>query len=220
MERPTHTEDYVSADILRGHNQNTLMSLQVNITVTDTATPVLSGLHRELTDRTGLNKYIGAAAEAGTRLHIRSAATQRHTTASKLGAKPTGYLTKRAELVEGRGTAEQAELTVTGAIFKRVFGPVTVRPVAKKMLAIPMRAEAYGKRPGEFNDLFVYRSKQCRLFLAKQTAPGRLQFYFLLKASVLLPQDRGLLPTEEQFGQMAELAARGYLRKQLRAAGL
>ena len=196
------------------------MSLKIDIAVSDKATPVLADLHRELTDRTGLHKYIGAAAEAGTRLHIRSAATQRHTTAGKLGAKPTGYLTKRAELVEGTGNAEQAEITVTGAIFKRVFGPVTVRPVAKKMLAIPMRAEAYGKRPGEFDDLFVYRSKQGRLFLAKQIAPGRLQFYFLLKASVVLPQDRGLLPSEAQFGQLAELAARGYLRKQLRAAGL
>lgn len=196
------------------------MSLQVNITVTDTATPVLAQLHRELTDRTDLHQYIGAAAEAGTRLHIRSAATQRHTTAGRLGATPTGYLTKRAELVQGKGNATQAEITVTGAIFKRVFGPVTVRPTAKKMLAIPMRAEAYGKRPGEFNDLFIYRAKQGRLFLAKQTTPGRLQFFFLLKASVVLPQDRGLLPSDAQFGKMAELAARGYLRKQLRAAGL
>ena len=196
------------------------MSLKIDIAVSDKATPVLADLHRELTDRTGLHKYIGAAAESGTRLHIRSAATQRHTTASKLGAKPTGYLTKRAELVEGTGNAQQAEITVTGAIFKRVFGPVTVRPVAKKMLAIPMRAEAYGKRPFEFDDLFVYRSKQGRLFLAKQAAPGRLQFFYLLKASVVLPQDRGLLPSNEQFGQLSELAARGYLRKQLRAAGL
>lgn len=196
------------------------MSLKIDIAVSDKGTPVLADLHRELSDRTSLHKYIGAAAEAGTRLHIRSAASQRHTTASKLGAKPTGYLTKRAELVEGTGNAQQAEITVTGAIFKRVFGPVTVRPVAKKMLAIPMRAEAYGKRPGEFNDLFVYRSKQGRLFLAKKAAPGRLQFYFLLKVSVVLPQDRGLLPSDEQFGQLSELAARGYLSKQLRAAGL
>jgi hypothetical protein len=196
------------------------MSLKIDIAVSDKGTPVLADLHRELSDRTSLHKYIGAAAEAGTRLHIRSAAAQRHKTADKLGAKPTGYLTKRAELVEGTGNAEQAEITVTGAIFKRVFGPVRVRPVAKKMLAIPMRAEAYGKRPGEFDDLFVYRSKQGRLFLAKQAAPGRLQFYFLLKASVVLPQDRGLLPSDEQFGQLSELAARGYLSKQLRAAGL
>jgi hypothetical protein len=196
------------------------MSLGINIEVTDKATPILAELHRELTDRTGLHKYIGAAAEAGTRLHIRKAALARHATANKLGAKPTGYLTKRAELVEGRGNAKEAEITVTGAIFKRTFGPVTVRPVAKKMLAIPMRAEAYGKRPGEFGDLFLFKSKQGRLFLARQAGEGKLHFLFLLKASVVLPQDRGLLPSDEQFGQLAELAARGYLRKRLRDMGV
>lgn len=196
------------------------MSLGIDIAVNDQATPILAGLHRELTDRTGLHQYIGAAAEAGTRLHIRKAAAARHTTASKLGAKPTGYLTKRAELVEGRGNAQQAEITVQGQIFKRTFGPVTVRPVTKKMLAIPMRAEAYGKRPGEFSDLFLFKSKQGRLFLARQAGEGKLHFLFLLKASVILPQDRGLLPTNEQFGQIAEVAARGYLKKRLRDIGL
>lgn len=196
------------------------MSLSITIQVSDKATPILAELNRELTDRTGLHKYIGAAAEAGTRLHIRKAAQARHATASKLGAKPTGYLTKRAELVEGRGNAQEAEITVTGAIFKRTFGPVTVRPVAKKMLAIPMRAEAYGKRPGEFSDLFVFKSKQGRLFLARQASEGKLHFLFLLKASVVLPQDRGLLPSNDQFGQIAELGARGYLRKRMREMGI
>ena len=196
------------------------VSLSITIQVSDKATPILAGLNRELTDRTGLHQYIGAAAEAGTRLHIRKAAQARHATANRLGAKPTGYLTKRAELVEGRGNAKEAEITVTGAIFKRTFGPVTVRPVAKKMLAIPMRAEAYGKRPGEFTDLFVFKSKQGRLFLARQAEPGKLHFLFLLKASVVLPQDRGLLPSDDQFGQIAELGARGYLRKRLREMGV
>jgi hypothetical protein len=197
-----------------------MSALSINIAVTDKATPILAELHRELTDRTTLHKYIGAASEAGTRLHIRKAAQARHTTADRLKATPTGYLTKRAELVQGTGNKEGAEITVTGAIFKRTFGPVTVRPRAKKMLAIPMRAEAYGKRPGEFGDLFLFKSKQGRLFLARQAGEGRLHFLFLLKSVVILPQDRGLLPSEAQFGQLAELAARGYLRKRMRDLGL
>ncbi len=194
--------------------------MNIEIQVTDQATPILAELHRELTDRTGLNKYIGAAGEAGTRLHIRKAAQARHTTANKLGARPTGYLTKRAELVEGKGDKTGATVSITGANFKRTFGPVNVRPLAKKMLAIPMRAEAYGKRPGEFSDLFVFKSRQGRLFLARQAEPGKLHFLFLLKASVVLPQDRGLLPSDAQFGQLAELAARGYLRKRMREMGI
>lgn len=122
--------------------------------------------------------------------------------------------------MESKADASGAVISVTGAIFQRVFGPVTVRPVRKKMLAIPMRSESYGKRPGEFNDLFVVRAKQGRVFLARKDGEGRLQFFFLLKASVVLPQDRGLLPSEVQFGQMAELGARGYLRKQMRSLGI
>jgi hypothetical protein len=196
------------------------MSVTISIKATDQATPVLAHLHRELTDRTGLNKYLAATAEAGTRMHIRSAAEQRHSTAQRLGSSPTGYLAKRANLVEAKGTAEGAVITVTGAIFKRVFGPVTIKASAGKMLTIPMRAEAHGKRAREFNDLFIFVSKQGRAFLARQAAPGRLHFLFLLKAVVTLPQDRGLLPSDEQFAQMGEISARAYLRKQLRDAGL
>lgn len=195
--------------------------LKVNIQIDDTATPILAELHRELTDRAPLNRYIAAAAEAGTRLHIRSAAGSRHTTAQRLGATPTGYLTKRAELVESSATAAEAVVTVTGAIFARVSKSITVRPRTRKMLAIPIRAESYAKRPGEFKDLFVFRAGQGKVFLARPGAQkGRLEFLFLLKRSVVLPQDRGLLPSDEQFGQLAELAARGYLRKRLRDAGM
>lgn len=195
------------------------MSLQVNIQVNDTATPVLARLHQELRDRIELNRYIAAAAEAGTRIHIRVVAQQRHTTAERLGSQPTGYLAKRAEMVEGKGDSSGARITVTGAIFRRVLGPVVIRPKSAKMLTIPWRAEAHGRRAREFEGLFVYRSKQGKLFLAKRDGQ-RIKFLFLLKAQVTLPQDRGLLPTEEQYGQAGELAARGYLRKILREEGI
>lgn len=195
------------------------MSLRITISNTDEATPVLNGLLRELKDRTGLHKYIGATAEGQTRQYLREIAKTTHKTANKLKARPTGYLTKRAELVQGGGDANQATITVTGAIFKRAFGPVTVRATAGKMLTIPMRAEAYGKRAGEFNDLFIFRSRQGRLFLARQAEPGKLHFLFLLKAVVTLPQDRELLPDDEAFTEWAEIAARAYLRKQMRDLG-
>lgn len=151
---------------------------------------------------------------------MRQAAQDRHTAANKLGAKPTGYLTKRAELIEGTGDAQQATLKLTGHIFKRAFGPVTVRARQGKMLTIPMRAEAYGRRAREFDDLFIIRAKQGRAFLARKVAEGRVQFLYLLKSVVVLPQDRGLLPSDAQFQQLGELAARGYLRKRLRDFGL
>jgi hypothetical protein len=193
---------------------------QVTIKVTDEATPILADLHRELTDRTGLNKYMAATVETGARMHVRSAAAQRHDTADRLGAKPTNYLVKRAELIESKATADGAVLTLVGAIFKRAFGPVTVNATAKKMLTIPVRSEAYGRRAGEFSDLFLFRAKQGRLFLARRAGPGRLEFLYLLKRTVVLPQDKGLLPTQDQWSDMAELAGRAYLRKRLKEMGI
>ncbi len=197
------------------------MSIGINIVVRDDATPILAEMHRELTNRTELNKYIAVAAESGSRMYLRKIAPTKHKTASKLGAAPTGYLTKRAELVESKGNRDRAVITFTGAIFKRVFGPVKVTARRKKMLTIPMRAEAYGRRAREFGkELFVYRAKQGRAFLARSVGNGRLQLLYLLKRSVVLPQDRSLIPSDAEFGQMAELGARGYLRKRAREMGI
>lgn len=55
------------------------MSLQINLKVSNADTPILAERHRKLTDRTPLNRYITAAAEAGTHRHIRAAAPARHT---------------------------------------------------------------------------------------------------------------------------------------------
>lgn len=187
--------------------------LNIEIKVDD-GTPVLQELLKELNDLTPINEYIGSAAAEGTRMHIRSAAETRHTTAEELGATPTGYLTKRAELVSYTASSAGVELAITGAIFRRVFGPVTVRPVSAKMLTIPWRAEAYGKRAREFGDLFVYVSKRNKgvAFLARKEGKT-IQLYYLLKSFVILPQDTGLLPTAEQYAQAAEIGARGYLSK-------
>jgi len=187
--------------------------LKVEIQVND-STPVLQELLKELSDLKPLNEYIGAASSEGTRMHIRSAAETRHQTAEQLGASPTGYLIKRAELVSFTSSSDSVVITVTGAIFRRVFGPVTIKPVAAKMLTIPWRAEAYGKRAREFGDLFVYVSRRGNgmAFLARREGK-KIQLYYLLKSMVVLPQDTGLLPTAAQYAQGAEFAARGYLRK-------
>lgn len=192
------------------------MSRIINIEVEVLESSVLKDLQAELADLTPLNEYIGATAAEGTRIHIRSAADTRHTTAEALGASPTGYLTKRADLVSYTASSTAVEVVVTGAIFRRVIGPVTVLPVAAKMLTIPWRAEAYGRRAREFGDLFVYVSKRSSgmAFLARKEGKT-IQLYYLLKSMVVLPQDTGLLPTTEQYAQAAELGARGYLKKQL-----
>ncbi len=216
------------------------MNLNFQIKVT-WDTPILRALERELTDLSGLNAYLASTAEAGTRTYIHAAAAQRHTTANRLGAAPTNYLSKNAELTESRHDANSATITVHGAIFQRVSGDVTVKARNSKWLTIPATAAAYGKSAREFSDLRVQFFGRGLMGLVKaeqshvgtraragfdhdNRAPlitkGRADVYYWLKKSVVLPQDRGLLPSLEQYTQGAEIAARAYLRKVQRDMGL
>lgn len=216
------------------------MSLQIRIEVSDKATPALHAMHGKLTDRSGLNAYIATSAEAGTRQYITRIAASTHETAQRLGAAPTNYLTKRAQLTESTHNADSATVIVSGAIFRRVLGPVKVEARRSKWLTIPATAEAYGKSAREFNDLRVqfFGRGLMGLVRAEQSVLGtrarrgfraetqyglgwkKSQVLFWLKKSVVLPQDTTLLPDAQAYSEMGELAARAYLKKVTRELGL
>jgi len=186
--------------------------MKILVTVTDEATPILAELRRKLDDRTGLHEHIAAIAEVRTRRYIiEEAAPLRHKTAERLGAQPTGYLSRRGEAIESTADKDRATVILGGEreIFARVLGDVTVKPVTAKYLAIPASAESYGKRPREFDSLrFVPFPSGARALVDGKS--GQVQFW--LKQSVTLPQDRGLIPPDEQFIAAAEQGARDYLK--------
>lgn len=180
----------------------------------------LADLEKSLTfaEKLQFADHLAADFEEQTRAHIQQASQSRHKTASKLGASPTGYLLNKAASVEAIGSPGRILLSVAGEIFKRTFQPVTVRATTGKMLTIPCTAESYGKRAREFgDDLFVYRSKGSNgpAFLARRQG-GRMQFLFLLKREVVLPQDRGLLPLEADFLKTAEQSAIDFTELEIR----
>ena len=195
-----------------------MYKLGIEVKVSDTATPALAEVMRSFTgQKPDLMSRIAAGAEVLTRRHIaESAAPSRHRTAQRLGATPTGYLARRANAVESSHTGSTATVTLGGEaeIFARAFGDVTVNARPGKSLAIPWRAEAYGRRPREFTDLFPVKSKRGNAFLARRDGKT-LQFVYLLKRSVLLPEDRGLLPSDEQYVQITEQAAVEFIEEKL-----
>lgn len=197
-----------------------MYKLGVEVTVNDKATPALAEVMRSFTgEKPDLMARIAGGAEVLTRRYIAEiAAPSRHKTAQRLGATPTGYLARRANAVESSHTGDTATITLGGEaeIFARAFGDVTVNARPGKMLTIPWRAEAYGRRAGEFSDLFVVRSKRGNAFLARRDGKT-LQFVYLLKRSVLLPEDRGLLPSDEQYVQITEQAAVEFIEEKLAA---
>lgn len=169
------------------------------------------------TEKLEFAKQLAGDFDRLTRDHIVHAAQSRHKTAQRLGASPSNYLLNKASSVEAIGSPGAVLLTVKGDIFKRTFQPVTVNAVKAKMLTIPWSAEAYGRRAGEFANLFVHVSKggSGPAFLAQRDG-GRMKFLFLLKRSVVLPQDRGLLPEEQQFAAKAEESAADFIGLQVR----
>lgn len=177
---------------------------------TNEATPTLRALIDALDDLTGLHTRIAERAEALTRKYLAGIAPRRHRSAARLGATPTGILSRAAESPEGRGTAEGAYVTLRPAeVLARAFGPVTIVPRAgKKYLTIPIHRRAYGKRAGEFTDLtFLKPSGKPYALLVRRAPNGNVIPYFLLVRKVSQAQDRTLLPSDDAYLEEMEAAA-------------
>jgi len=87
-----------------------------------------------------------------------------------------------------------------------------VKARAAKYLTIPATAAAFGRRAREIAGLFLVKFKSGVKALAKRDGKGLKVFYWL-KESVTLPQDRELLPSDEQLLNAAEKGARDYIKK-------
>lgn len=187
----------------------------MRLEITDEVTPFLARLSAGLTDTARIHRYIAARAEQGTREHVRREAPSRHATAGRLGAKPTGHLERASESIESGADATTATVRFPRATgLHRAFQDLVILPKApKKFLTIPVNARAYGRRAGEFADLFALRvGPRETLVLAQKVATGdTLEIMYLLVPSARVPQDRTLLPSDAQFLQLAELGAQDLL---------
>ncbi len=176
---------------------------------------VLASLQRTLKDKRPLNKSIATVCETLTRRHItEEAAPSRHKTANSLGATPTGYLRDVAEATESDFDGDSARVKMYGSILRRVLGDVIVLPLKGKYLTIPATAEAFGRRAGEVPGLafgFVKDSKG----VTRPALQRDGEAIFWLVRRVKLPQDTGLIPTDEQYAAAAELGAQEYYSEAL-----
>ena len=176
---------------------------------------VLASLQRTLKDKRPLNKSIAAVCEILTRRHITEvAAPSRHTTANRLGATPTGYLREVAEATESDFDGDSARVKMYGSILRRVLGDVIVLPLKGKYLTSPDTAEAFGRRAGEVPGLAFGIVKDSKGVLRPALQRDGEAIFWLVRR-VKLPQDTGLIPTDEQYAAAAEVGAREYLEEAL-----
>lgn len=167
--------------------------------------------------------------------HIVAMAQTRHRSASALGAEPTGHYERAAADVTSEVDGDVGVVTIPIAGFSRAFHDVTIRPGAgKKALTIPIAAESYGVRVVEMQSAGwrIFRppakgakmtSRDPRRFSEYKNilmgsaggGAGALPLYALVSV-VRQPQDRTLLPSDEELGAAAENGVRLYLQEAMR----
>lgn len=189
--------------------------IAVEVRIEDGASPTLTAVQRGLSDLTVLNQHVAAAAESTTREHLREIDPNMHTTRARLGVSlgnPPSYWASRIAAVESRATKDAAIVSMgkDSEIFERTFGPVVVRPVSAKHLTIPANAATFGRRAREFSGMFPVTFKSGKKALAQREGKG-LKVMYWLKDEVTLPEERRLLPSDEQFLNAAEQGARDFV---------
>lgn len=195
------------------------MSLRVDIDVTGLSAEDLRGLAAKLQDGAGLHARIAGDAELFVKERGRVTSAGEHRSASKLGATPTGHLSEAYEGIESISSAESASLLVPGASrLRAAFGRYTLTPKnGSKFLTIPVAREAYGKRAGEFDDLFFLRAGPRKTpLLARDTGRGFQTMYFLTPKAEI-PEDKNLIPFDD-LAEEARDSAEAFIDESIAAA--
>lgn len=163
----------------------------------------------------------GAAAQlwADVRKHLRDYAASHHATASRLGAQQTGHLEKAAATMLRESDADSATVSISSPGIRRALGPLTIRPTRARALTIPVHWMAYGKRVGEVRRSTPVFKLKGRDVLAT-TIDGRLIALYVLRASVTIPQDRSILPSDEAMGGSVKRGYLGVIRNVVAKTGM
>jgi hypothetical protein len=171
--------------------------------------------------RTEMNAEMALGVREFTRNHLFKLSGERHATANRLGASPSGHLAQAVRAVEQGAIAADpagATLTINHVGLGRAFHDVTITP-SKKYLTLPIAAAAYNRRAGQLDHLFFFTSKGGNAFLAQRdpTAKG-IKLMYLLKRSVTQKQDRSLLPSDEEWSDAAAEIGRQWIQMKTNSA--
>src|ERR1035437_8163482 len=117
-------------------------------------------------------------------------------------------IAQRTAFDPSKTTENTATIAVADPALAAKVNGATIRPTPpRKMLAIPMNAEAYGilPRSGLIPGLFVFRSTHTNgAYLVRREGNeknfGNLTFYYRLVPEVTVPKDPSALPPTAELG--------------------
>lgn len=188
------------------------MSLRVLIHTEGLDASQLEAIAVEMGNKVGLHTAIAVESENFVKSTGAKIAAGQHRTARRLGGNPTGHLERAYQAIEGEASEAAASLLVPRASrLAAAFGPVHVEPTGgRKFLTIPVHAEAYGRRAGEFDLDFIVTGPGKTPILARKDSNGNLETMFVLVKSADIPEDPTLIPFQD-LGDVARDAAEEYL---------
>ena len=176
-------------------------------------TPAAFARWRDMLSAENRKRIFSAAAdkvENLVRRHILRIAPAHHTSADRLGATPTGHLTKGARLTVSHATASEAEIIIPIPGISRAFKPLVITPKNASALTIPTAAQSYGQRVARMRQLgwSIFRPKGKDVLMGAQQGEEPIPLYVLVRR-VNQKQDRSLLPSDQELSTTAGRAIIG-----------
>lgn len=201
------------------------LSIAVNVEQSLTR---LARLLAKVQNRRPLMAAVGKRGEVELRRH----AADRNSEPNRKGWPRTNFWSRRirANTVLSEVTESSAVVDIAAPeIRQKVYGGTITPQGGRKFLAIPARAEAYGKSPLSFANLrFVFTGKGKGMLVADDAIQGPTQrgqkriakkqtgaaYYFLVKSVTQNPDPRAL-PNEAEFYAALVREAEAFLARQL-----
>ena len=216
------------------------MMLNIHIQV-DTATPALREVERTFTGRADMHRATAHRLIRDTNHHVTRWGLSHP---NKLGGRRTNYWSHIAAKINPadclESVSDSAAVVALGGEtmpgLMRAFGDVTIIPGTKtggaKYIPIPARSEAYGLSPREIPGLVTFwigagkigglaegiptqRTRNTSKGAKGSTylRPGAVMFWF--KDQVVQPQDRSILPSDDEWSESVNEGAKDWLDAQL-----
>ena len=145
-----------------------------------------------------------------------------HVWATRLGASPTGHLTKGASRITSSVTSESATVSIPIAGISRAFHDLDILPVRARMLTIPVSGIAYGHTVRELrrHGWTIFRPKGHDILMGKRMKKEPARTLYALKKRVIVRQDRSLLPDETRMVDVVNRAMAASVRDVLQGGNV
>lgn len=178
----------------------------------DGASDRLQSFYDSLRNRRQVNEAIAESYLALTKEYLLTVTGARHDTANRLGATPTGHWAQAAEKASAKADDNGATINVDHPGIGRAGHDVEIVPTGgRQYLTIAVIAAAYGRRAREFDNLVFIRTGGAPVLMMPNGDSSFGTIYYVLVKHVLQPQDRTLLPSDEEYQQAALEAMRDYV---------